>query len=618
MAEKNVKVNVQKQIEEVFDIETLHGKIYNSVEEGAQSDVEKGNNFCKWILKYMFERTEDEILSCIDVGGKSDNSVDAYYEENNALYIIQAKYNTAHKWSAVTSFITDINRLLDDPYAIAGDNSRLLDVCEKIEEYKNDDKAIEFYYITDKEFTSEETVKIDFEKEKFESRGEKVSLYIFDINDVKDYFEMALNRLPKRYRNRETQLILKNKFVTDITCVAEVSLKDFAVFVTKNKEYLFFSNIRNYLRNTDVNNAIVNTFKTKPTDFWFFNNGITIVCDDFHPNMMNNFILYIKTPQIVNGCQTANTIMNEYKRLNDEKKKNLQGTILVKIIKDVNGIRKDDITRFTNKQNSVLGKDFFALDRFQRRLKNEFAELGYYYEIQNKSSLGLSKQALSKYKGDKNYKYLFNDKFNNIIPVKEVVQAFAAGMHFMPATAASRAGELMPYGKKWDELFNDNTPDDPYHFLFPYAIMKYAKEKLEYNSSSSIDYKKNCLMFYVATYFRTLTYLLKDVGYHTGMDNYNPLDIELETIKKIFSNDRVNMSITKLADSVINYYMRDGKIKELINQLYGAENIATFMKSQVQSNETSIERLNSIIRECISMDFSKDYKNDLKELLAIE
>jgi len=348
------KVNVQKQIVDVFNVDRLHYELFEYVEEGSPSDVEKGNRLSRWILKYMFERMEEEIIDCTDMSGKSDNSVDAWYEENNSIFIIQAKYNTAHKWSGITQFIVDMNRLLENPYAIAGSNARLYSLSEKLEEYKSENKSIEFYYITDKEFTSEENDKIGSAIEKFENenRANKVSLFVFDINSIKDYFEMALNRLPKRYRNKETQLILKNKFIRDTTIVAEVFLKDFAVFASKNKEYLFYSNIRSYLRSTDVNDAILDTFKNHSEDFWFYNNGITIVCDDFNFNKSHDFMLYIKTPQIVNGCQTANTILNEYKRLSDVDKNKLQGSILIKIIKDVNGIRKDNITRFTNKQNS--------------------------------------------------------------------------------------------------------------------------------------------------------------------------------------------------------------------------------------------------------------------------
>lgn len=111
----------------------------------------------------------------------------------------------------------------------------------------------------------------------------------FDINGIKDFFDMALDVIPKKYQGKRAQIILKNFFVSNITCVAEVELKHFAVFVKNNKEYLFYSNIRNYLKNTPVNKDIVQTFQKKPTDFWYFNNGITMVCDDFE--VMNDCLL---------------------------------------------------------------------------------------------------------------------------------------------------------------------------------------------------------------------------------------------------------------------------------------------------------------------------------------
>lgn len=109
-------------------------------------------------------------------------------------------------------------------------------------------------------------------------------------------------------------------------------------------------------------------------------------------------LLNLTTPQIVNGCQTANTILKEFIGLKDnEKQNNLQGTILIKVIKDKNEKKKDQITQYTNRQNAVSGKDFFALDKFQRNLVLEFEKLGYFYEIQNKSSFAKSPKDMVKY-----------------------------------------------------------------------------------------------------------------------------------------------------------------------------------------------------------------------------
>lgn len=94
-------------------------------------------------MKYVFEQLEDEIDEMITIGGKSDNSIDAYFEENKTLYVIQTKYNSAHSWAGITNFITDIQRLLTDPNKVVGENPLVYEVAEKIREYKEEEKIIE-------------------------------------------------------------------------------------------------------------------------------------------------------------------------------------------------------------------------------------------------------------------------------------------------------------------------------------------------------------------------------------------------------------------------------------------------------------------------------------------
>jgi hypothetical protein len=362
------------------------GKITDSIisyVEKGRSTVEKGKLFTKWVLKYVFEQSDDEIDEMVVIGGKNDNSIDAFFEENKTLYIIQTKYNTAHSWAGITNFATDMERLLTESYRVIGNNPLVYEVAEKIREYTEEKKSIELYYITDKIFSDEEKQKINHQIEVFNDSFNIANLSILDISGIKDIFDMALDIIPKKYRGKKAQIILKNFFISNITCVAEVEIKDFAGFVKSNKEYLFYSNIRNYLKNTPVNKGIVHTFHNKPTDFWYFNNGITMVCDDF--DITKDCFLNMTTPQIVNGCQTANTLLKEFIGLKDNKRQsNLQGTILIKVIKDKNQKKKDQITQYTNRQNAVSGKDFFALDKFQRSLARRFEGLGYFYEIQPK------------------------------------------------------------------------------------------------------------------------------------------------------------------------------------------------------------------------------------------
>lgn len=578
-------------------------KIQNSIDsfvEKGENSSEKGRLFSSWVLKYMFEQSDDDIPGMIAIDGKNDNSIDAYFEEGKSFYIVQCKYNTSHNWAGIAKFIADITRLIDSPNEIAGNNDLVCDAVDKISIYQNENKSIEVFYITNAIFTGEETQKIDFIKNKFEENNEDVNLNILDLNGIKDYIDMELDIVPKKFRDKETTLILKNNFESNITCVAEVELKIFAQFVKSNREFLFYSNIRNYLKNTPVNSGIAQTFRTHPDNIWLFNNGVTMVCKEFI--LKDQSFLHIIEPQIVNGCQTANTIYNEYVRLgksSKEDQKNLQGTILVKIIKDKHNLKKNEITRYTNRQNSVSGKDFFALDDFQRKLAEDFKSYGYFYEIQNKSSLAVTKAELSHYKGKDEYKYLFGKRFNNILPVKNVVQCYAAGMHFLPATASSRSGELMVFGKKWAQIFNDSTPSEPLYWLYPYAVMAYAKTQLNYNNKSEINYKRISLMFYVACYFRTLYHLLAKAG-KCSFDNYAPLNISKDIYSKIFMKQEINEELLKFADGIVKWYMRDNLLREIIREKYGSDDLTNFMKSEVETNQRVIKLLDRIIDTEIS------------------
>lgn len=575
----------------------IQDSIVSFVEQGKNT-VEKGNLFTKWILKYMFEQLDDDIEDII-VDGKDDNSIDAFFEEGKTLYLVQCKYNLSHSWESVTKFITDLKRLINKPSNFVGQNSLLYDACEKIQQFEDNNNNINAYYITNSEFTNEDKQKIKVEVDLFNDQFEKINLYILDMEGIQDYIDMELNVVPKKYQGKVSRLVLKNNFISNITCVAEVELKHFATFVKNNKNYLFCSNIRNYLKNTSVNKGIVETFRKKSTDIWYFNNGITMVCDDF--KLKNDNFLNITTPQIVNGCQTANTILKEFINMKDkDKQNNLQGTILVKIIKDKNKKKKDQITQYTNRQNSVSGKDFFALDSFQRKLAIEFEKVGYFYEIQNKSSLTKTKSELLKYKGIESYQYLFGKKFNNVLPVKKVVQAYAAGMYFMPGTASSRSGELMVYGKKWSIIFNDKTSEDPYSWLYPFAVMSYAKNNLDYNNKSKINYKRISLMFYISSYFKFFCRLLSKIQLSNNVDEILPLEVPIKYYKVIFDNEDINIKILSFVDDIVKFFMRDGLIKDIIFKKYGRDDITNFMKSEVETNERVKMRLSDIINDEIS------------------
>ncbi|WP_396121608.1 AIPR family protein, partial [Bacillus cereus] len=61
---------------------------------------------------------------------------------------------------------------------------------------------------------------------------------------------------------------------------------------------------------TKINKGIHNTIRNEPVNFWYYNNGVTVVCDEYFETIWS---LVMKAPQLVNGCQIAKTLGDFYK-----------------------------------------------------------------------------------------------------------------------------------------------------------------------------------------------------------------------------------------------------------------------------------------------------------------
>lgn len=138
----------------------------------------------------------------------------------------------------------------------------------------------------------------------------------------------------------------------------------------KYKTKIFSANIRDYLgsRSTDsnINNGIRRTIDGDPSNFWVFNNGLTILTHSFDVDEDNN--LSFNGLSIVNGAQTTGAI-GSLNRLPDSEAK-VQARFVATTAGDQDLIHK--IIQFNNSQNKVEASDFRSTDKFQKRLKEEF------------------------------------------------------------------------------------------------------------------------------------------------------------------------------------------------------------------------------------------------------
>ena len=142
-------------------------------------------------------------------------------------------------------------------------------------------------------------------------------------------------------------------------------------------------NIRHALGATDINEGIRATAKTSPEDFWYFNNGITLIADEIlrapkAAASKSSGIFEFKGASIVNGAQTVSTLA----RVDiDESLGKVRVPIRIINLSEAPPTFGGEVTRTNNLQNRVEGRDFVAQDPEQKRLQQEMSIEGIEYQF---------------------------------------------------------------------------------------------------------------------------------------------------------------------------------------------------------------------------------------------
>lgn len=154
---------------------------------------------------------------------------------------------------------------------------------------------------------------------------------------------------------------------------------------------LFVENLRLYLGNdSDVNASIIDTLENQPQHFWYFNNGITVLCESAAKKPLGGANkktghFSFRGVSVVNGAQTVGCIGRAIK---DHPEAVAQARVSARFISLENcpaGFGSE-VTRGTNTQNRVERRDFVALDPEQIRLAEELAIDSVQYAIKSGDS----------------------------------------------------------------------------------------------------------------------------------------------------------------------------------------------------------------------------------------
>lgn len=226
------------------------------------------------------------------------------------------------------------------------------------------------------------------------------------------------------------------------------------------RNILFGQNLREALSKSKTYEGMANTIKTEPAKFWFYNNGITVIAEDFDTKKTTDDKavdeIILKNFSIINGAQTTSSLGRFYKEAklnnNEEEIEQLKKVfVLARILKVEDNEFKSRIAIYNNTQNPITTRDMASnreeqLQLFNRLLKGSKPHI--YMEIRRGATPPNDVQL---------YKH-------RITSNEELAQLAFAGFERDPFTAKDKKNMIFDTDYKQSEF----TVNEYYHKIFHY------------------------------------------------------------------------------------------------------------------------------------------------------
>lgn len=344
-----------------------------------------------WLaLETILHLNSDDIEDAI-TDGSMDGGIDAIYVSDRTVNIFTFTYTDKFEHTIRNFQETDLDQMLVTMQGIYGHTTTANTVNELLWEKINEIwnlfavGTLNFrYYIC-----SNKQKPVEHARHKFETSLKEFRFVEFFYLDQED---LASKILERKYRRVNGQLSFLDKQYFERSdgnikgVVATIAATDLISLVADPEnpaqinEDVFNDNVRVYKKGNRINKRIVETALSDDNyQFWYLNNGITIVCDEceYAPNTRSPRVL-LTNFQIVNGGQTTHALFDSH-QTNRGKIENVLLLVRICQTRRDNSIA-DKISETTNSQTPVTTRDLHANDRIQRKLEDEFKSIGYFYE----------------------------------------------------------------------------------------------------------------------------------------------------------------------------------------------------------------------------------------------
>lgn len=525
--------------------------------------VAKGDAFVQFVLRHRYQLSDDDAVDATDMAGGGDYGVDGLMiepedEGNPPLgIVVQGKYGTAGVQASPLDEFSKFSKGLER----VRDGEQLTDALERCQSILHNEGSIVYIIATVDPLN--ETQMGDLQHARAIANqiyGPRVALEALSLRDL--YEEIGDAETPPS----TVSLACKGAHAKSDTYIGAATLVDvyqmlreYAKLHNGSVDSIYDRNVRKWLgkKAKSVNGGINNTLLNNPGLFIAYNNGISMVCRSFE---VADEGLRIESPQIVNGCQTTRTLYDFMENhfagvqaqlsTSPKAEQYRSGLLAFKLIAvpefDTDFVR--DITRFSNKQNAVRGRDFLTLEEEFHLHQSTLLERGYYLEVQTGEYDVLPKATKQQFPKDK------------LINAFDALRFYGASILRKPHTAFGRSGEFTPGGSEFDEAIKDLSEDD---LLVPWLMAKHAVD-LGYTVRSKKDptqndFRNQTRYFYLFVLFRVASQVLLE---STQIDPLQRQDfyLQLLTLRDSYlannaQEDTAFHAMLDTADRMVSTYM---------------------------------------------------------------
>lgn len=571
------------------------GILIDSILETIDSESDIGKQFDYFSISQIlkdYDLSDEELQEGI-VDGENDGGIDGIYTFTNDKYILDLEnldskstkkleiyfITCKHDDSFKMNLINDVTVTLDELLNLSIEES-------EIKSQFNSDILSKRHFIKSlygkvAPYLTQFSINIIYASrgnynELAENVIKKSEFLVKKINDMfsscsVNFQFIGSEKLIELYR-KQRQMIstidLKEIITCDNSYIALCSLDEYYKFITdeqsKLKRYYLDSNVRSYMGLNRVNSAILKTLNDNSSpDFWFLNNGITILSDSV---TMVGKTANISNAQIVNGLQTTETIYDFFQRKNNATTD--ERNILLKIIVSNDNKMRDEIIASTNNQTSVELYSLKATDKIQRDIDEYLLNFDIYYERRTN--------------------YYFNQGIpkSKIITPLQLAYGYVTTVLKLPYKAVKLKSKFMSIPSQYDLVFSTNTPLE-YWRIMSLLLMKIEmviKSNLyKYTRASNMLKNMRCIVLFIS------------LSKYFGKFNYNIKDI-------------INMNLSEITDSFIETTFTE--ILEIADYRDMRRKNKVFEISEVIAKKYKINDIETIINRPDLLSNKKNYHID--------